>query len=503
MKLHFPNESFIDTFVRKLLIAYVILQPVLDIYMSLFDKHIQIAGTSLATIIRFFMVAFMAALVMLHPKKKKLTVCFSVFLGLVAVYTVIHHFNAIGFTVALAQARYSLFQELLYIARMCIPPTLIYVICCVKPTYADVKKMILGVSVIMSAVILTGSLLKYGHLAYSLEPVVVEHSMLSWFTDASVLWSDMTCRGIFQWTNQISAVMLIILPMVFYICLKEQRIYLWILTVLHIIAMLNLGTRIASICSVLAFGGLVFLFVLEKIIHKESFKGQAKTLVCFLLSAAVILIFFLNAPIMHRDQEITPPTDTVLEDYIDPATLTDQEKLLYLEETLPKTHIQSVHVYTSYPYQEDLDFWYDLVHNTPYHAYSGNRRVRTFMIDRILERDDRVSNYFWGISHTRSSSFVWPERDIQTHFDSLGIVGMLLLLGPYFVGVLIGIWYFFKKFLKNLRLSRCIYLLAAGLGIVTAYLSGHVMNEVFPFVFLALMTGLTINNAKTPLEDIV
>ena len=109
MKLHFPNESFIDTFVRKLLIAYVILQPVLDIYMSLFDKHIQIAGTSLATIIRFFMVAFMAALVMLHPKKKKLTVCFSVFLGLVAVYTVIHHFNAIGFTVALAQARYSLF----------------------------------------------------------------------------------------------------------------------------------------------------------------------------------------------------------------------------------------------------------------------------------------------------------------------------------------------------------------------------------------------------------
>lgn len=499
--LHFLAKSKQHDPVRHLLIAYVILQPILDIYMTLFDGYIQIANTSLATVLRFLMVAVMAAIVIIRTRKNKLTLCFVGFLGLVAVYTVIHHFNAVGFSVELAEARYSFSQELLYIARMCIPPTLIYVICSVKPTYADIKKMVLGVSCIMSVVILTSNLLKFGHLAYSLDVVVIEHSMFSWFTDAAIPWSELTCRGLFQWTNQISAVMLMVLPVLFYICLKEQRVYLWLLTALHILAMLNLGTRIASICCILVFFGIVFLFVLEKIIHKETFKDQSKNLLCFILSTAVILPFFLNAPIMHKEPEIVPPSACIQEAYIDPASLTPQEKLLYLQEALPKAYIQPIHPYTEYPYEEDLDFWYDLIHNMPVEEYSGNRKLRPLMVARILERDDRVSNYLWGISYTRSSSFVWPERDIQTQFDSLGILGMCLLLGPYFAGILIGIWCFFKRFFHNTRLCRCIYLMTACLGVATAYLSGHVMNEIFPFVFLSLMTGLTINNTNIPQED--
>lgn len=489
--------------VRFLLIAYIILQPVLDIYMTLFDQYIQVANTSLATIIRFLLVFFMAIAVIYRTRKEKITHCFIGFLFLVALYSVIHHMNAAGFSVELAVARYNLFQELLYIARMCIPPTLIYVIYCVKPTYADIKKMVLGTSVIMSAVILAGNLLKFGHLAYSLDVVVIEHSMFSWFSDAVIPWAELTCRGLFQWTNQISAVMLVTLPVVFYICLKEQRIHLWVFTVMHILAMLNLGTRIASYCCVLVFFGIVFLFILEKIIHKETFRNQLKNALCFLVSAVIILVFFLNAPIMHKEPEIAPPNEHLQEGYIDPADLSDQEKLLFLEEALPDAYIQPVHPYTEYPYQEDLDFWYDLVHNMPTDKYAGNRNIRPLMVARILERDDRTSNYLWGISFTRSSSFVWPERDIQTQFDALGIVGILLLLGPYFACFLIGGWFFFKDFVNNLRLSRCIYLFSAFLGIATAYLSGHVMNEVFPSVFLALITGLIITNISTVQEEVL
>ena len=44
---------------KKIFIFFIIMQPILDIYMSLFDEKIQIAGISLATIIRFLLVFIM------------------------------------------------------------------------------------------------------------------------------------------------------------------------------------------------------------------------------------------------------------------------------------------------------------------------------------------------------------------------------------------------------------------------------------------------------------
>ena len=70
---------------------------------------------------------------MIYTRKNKATKLFIGYGVLVCIYTVFHHINAVGFSVPLAQAEYSLLGELLYIARMCIPPALIYIIYCIKP----------------------------------------------------------------------------------------------------------------------------------------------------------------------------------------------------------------------------------------------------------------------------------------------------------------------------------------------------------------------------------
>jgi hypothetical protein len=169
----------------------------------------------------------------------------------------------------------------------------------------------------------------------------------------------------------------------------------------------------------------------------------------------------------------------------------------YIEENWIYAEINEIYIKEAYPYTEDCDFWYHIIKDVPVAVRDGNRNMRKFLINRILERDGRFSNYLWGISYTRSSSFVWQERDIETHLDSLGIVGVALFLGPYFAALAVGIWFFFKDFKNNLRLSQSIYLISLVIGLANSYLSGHVMNEILPFVFLALFAGIVLASTKS------
>ncbi len=519
-KPQYSSEG-LNRITKVLFMLYVILQPILDIYMCLFDEYIQIAGFSLATLLRFAMAFGIAGLVMINTRKSKLTLAFIIYAAAILVYTVIHHFNAVQFSVQLPLAEYKPVQELVYLLRICIPPALLYVIYNIKLTYKDIKIMLVTVSAIMSSVIIVSNLLEFGHVAYVLEKRVIEDSMIAWFTGTDASWILLTCRGLFQWTNQISAVMLIILPFLAYTCLKEKKIGFWVLLIMHMIAMINIGTRIATVGGLLVLIAVLCIKAIEAIIHKQSIIKETKNLISILVSLTLILSIFVSSPVIQRSKEeplfedliTTPSVDSEdppetepepeVEEPQTPEEL-DAEKLRkmqYIEANIPTAGVNHLYIYEAYPYTEDTDFWYHIIKDVPESERSGNRNMRGYMIDRILERDDRVSNYIWGISYTRSSSFVWPERDMETHFDSLGIVGFILFISPYFIGLIVGIWCFFKKFKYNLHLSKVIYLFCLGLGLVNSYFSGHVMNEIFPFVFLSLMSGMALNTALEPTED--
>ena len=296
-------------------------------------------------------------------------------------------------------------------------------------------------------------------------------------------------------------------PILAYICLNEKKVFNWVVLGLHMIAMINLSTRIASVGGLLLAVGVIFIFIVEKLIHKEikikkiSKTGVVSCVVCLCLVFAVLL----KSPMMLRANEggvfndfSSGNKDGKVED--DTSDKSDEDldairayKINYIESMLPTARIQDLYIKNAYPYTEDCDFWYHVIHDLPESAREGNRNMRSLLIDRIFERDDRVSNNILGISYTRSSSFVWPERDIETHLDSLGIVGTAIFLGPYFVTVLYGVWCFFRKFKSNLYLKKCVYLIAAGIGVVGAYLSGHIMNEIFPAIYLALACGIVWN----------
>ena len=122
------NKINLKEVVKKIFIVFMILQPILDIYMSLFDEKVQILGVSLATILRFTLVGIMVVLIAIHARKNKSTKLLILYAILVFIYIIFHHINAKGFSVNLVEAKYNFLSEILYIARMCIPVCLIYVI---------------------------------------------------------------------------------------------------------------------------------------------------------------------------------------------------------------------------------------------------------------------------------------------------------------------------------------------------------------------------------------
>ena len=107
------NKFDLKSITKKIFILFIILQPILDIYMCLFDGKIQLMGVSIATIFRFFIVGIMVLFTMIYTRKNKATKLFIGYGVLVCIYTVFHHINAVGFSVPLAQAEYSLLGELL------------------------------------------------------------------------------------------------------------------------------------------------------------------------------------------------------------------------------------------------------------------------------------------------------------------------------------------------------------------------------------------------------
>lgn len=503
------NKTNLKDIVKKIFIAFMIMQPVLDIYMSLFDKSIQIVGVSLATVIRFALVFIMLVMTMIYARKNKSTKLFIGYAVAVLIYMVFHHINAVGFKVRLVEAKYSPFGELLYLARMCIPVVLIYIIYNIKLNYKDIKKIVISVSLILSLTMIISNLFKFSYLSYSLEQDTISGNMIEWFTkgikpDSEKLndWVGYTTRGLFQSGNQLSGVMIILVPILTYIAFKEKKIKEWIVLTLHIIAMITITTRVGAIGGILAMAATVCVYILEKIIHREKVSEifKQKNFYCLIVSVVVIAVVYAFSPFKVRTMSGNFGADLVIGKQTTDNTNVDDsdgeiDKIAYIQENVEKEEINGYYIYQVYPYTDDVDFWFDLMMNVPKYERAGNRKMRALLVNRILERDNRISDYLVGISFTRSSSFVWPERDFQSQVDALGWIGMILFIFPYIFVFVFAVVQFLRKFKENLYLRRVVYMMALAVGMVAAYLSGHILNEIFPFVFLAMVAGITLNVA--------
>ena len=105
--------------IYKCLMLFLILQPILDIYILFKPEVADFFLFSPATIIRILFVGVLGILFLFTNKFNKKYWWFVVYGALVVLYTVLHHINALEFnSVSKDGFGYNLVSELFYLIRM-------------------------------------------------------------------------------------------------------------------------------------------------------------------------------------------------------------------------------------------------------------------------------------------------------------------------------------------------------------------------------------------------
>ena len=129
---------------KKLLIIFMLLQPIFDIYYLYTDNIISIFKFSPSTIIRIIIFSVLFLLTVIPNKdkiNKKRTIAF---LSIYIIYTIFHQINATNFNVfSSINNNYSTLKELFYIIRMLVPIFLIYITYNNEITFKDLRKIVL------------------------------------------------------------------------------------------------------------------------------------------------------------------------------------------------------------------------------------------------------------------------------------------------------------------------------------------------------------------------
>ena len=142
-----------------------------------------------------------------------------------------------------------------------------------------------------------------------------------------------------------------------------------------------------------------------------------------------------------------------------------------------------------YPLKGDTEFWLAIAKRNKA-LNNDNRRMKIDIINRIEERNDNPMDKWLGMGYTLN--FMDLERDYVYQYYIFGIIGLVLLIGPYFALIIYLAIKGFRSFNKNFKFITILGCMSVLLGLVIAYYSGHVFGWVSPMMYLAIFLALLI-----------
>ena len=249
-----------------LLLLFIVIQPLLDIYYLYTDKVVNMFGFSPSTIIRVGITGLLVLLTLLTLKDKKSWIFIISYTIIVAMYTIFHLINAMNFkSLVPGDFNYSFISEVLYIIRLMIPLCIVFIASNIKITKNDFDYAIKIILILISGSIVISNILKISLSSYTNE--VIKDNIFGWFTGAyeQYNYSSLASKGIFNFANQISALLVLLLLVMLAIYVrKNSRINLFIILT-TIIAMIMLGTKVALFGAIIDIGIFICLILFMKL----------------------------------------------------------------------------------------------------------------------------------------------------------------------------------------------------------------------------------------------
>lgn len=504
------NESLINKIKYYLLILFVVIQPILDIHYLYTEEVVKAIGFSPSTIIRMIIVALLCILTILTLKDKKAWIIVGIYMILVGIYTILHILNARDFyTVVPNDLGYSIVGEIFYITRMLIPMAVIFVTITTDLSKKDYEKAIKIILLLISLSIIITNIFKISLESYGTN--IISGNIFDWFNGGYSKYNyiELASRGPFNSANQLSALLVLLLPMMFGIYTYDKSISNLVTILLTILSMIMIGTKVALYGAIIAIIVYIFMIIIAKLFKQEVVVNKR---IFVLIGSSVLLIgsLYAKAPSINRGVvERDYKSDTVKEETEESTNTEVKEKLnteekemkkeseekqtkqkliKYVEDNFIEAKIKYDFITKHYPYQYDPEFWIEIM-ELPVNKRTDYRFLELKMHQRVMELNDNSNDKWFGISFTRTEHLFTLERDFIYQYYSLGLVGVILFLGPY---VSLSLTCFFKIIAKVREKFNVQYAMTC-FGIlfiqaVSVY-SGNIMDALTITIILAFALG--------------
>lgn len=536
--------------IENTLLFFLIMQPLFDLYFLFDEKIVNILGFSPSTIFRIILVGIIGILFIFTLKNKKEFYMYYIYIGIVVLYTICHHINALNFTDFYKgyDFGYNLTSELFYFIRMLMPLFLIIVSAHYKFDDKYLERLIGTLIILTCGSIIVTNLLEISTGSYSKE--IIKGNIFCWFQEnrCYLNYMDLASKGFFLDPNRLSALLVLITPLMMYISIKNPSIKNRILVIINWIGMLMIGTKVSTygfllilICSIIVF--LFFCFIKKEISFKIS------TAIFMMLIVIINVVVLPYSPAINRtmvdnqvqsdynnnvDGKLEENTEKLSgliekieekeeikkdkENLADKKTeeegkneeLTEQEEIKKQEEINKKEeklnneinsfieanylnyNINPHFILNSYPYKYDPEFWIDIM-NMPINQRTNFRIVERLMLERVKDKNDNMFDNIFGITFTRMGNIFDLERDFISHYYTLGFLGLIIFLFPYIIITLVCGIKMMVKYKDYFTMKNVFILMGIGITLFAAFFTGNVMDGLIVTLLLGVIFGQLIN----------
>ncbi len=483
------EKNKIEKFMEYFIIIFLVIQPIFDL---------KVFYNSISTLIRTIIIGIIFLIYFVKDKSKKKNILIT-YVSVIVLYIIAHHINATNFTSVIPNNfNYSLVKEITYFIKMIIPILLIYILIKSNIQNEKIDKIIKVIVLTIGLIIIITNLLGISYGSYSDD--IIKGNFFKWFNNVEkYTYKDLASKGLFEYANQISAILLMFLPFIIYESFKKKSVTNIAVLLIDIIALILLSTRVAVIGVVLVFIYTTFIICIMK--KNNADKKKIKDFYCIIIIAIIYVLILPLNPMFNRIYEMNNQQDLTVQvdsnniiNNVDDIENTEEKndniekdsKINYIEENYRNKNIHEQFILNSYPYQYDPDFWISILNQDIYNR-TDYRYIEKAMIKRVVEINNNKFDKLLGITHTRLQNIFNIEQDFIEQYYALGIVGCVIIFFPYFALIFLYIYKVIKSKFKVCSTSNLLSIITIAMIFGIAYNSGNLLNSLSFTIYFAIL----------------
>lgn len=431
----------LNSLMHKILIVFLIIQPIFDI---------KFFYNSISTLIRVIVI-FTLFFYYFFTSKNKHKFWILIYPALLGIYFIFHHINALNFySLVPGNFDYSIIEEALYFVKMLSPFMLIYCIYKASLTKDTIISIMKYLVLIISLIIIISNLFVFSYGSYS--DSIIKANFLEWFNpNSDYSYRDLASKGLFEFGNQIAAILIMFLPFMIYSALDKSKFMNWLIVVLNAFSLFLLCTRVSVLGVFIVFAYTIFTCCFINFIRKQhfGFKQYIPIIVILLVYSLLLPINPMFNRLARRQtiienfntehEETNSTTDTTISDVnLVSDTVSDikltasnndipNEKAItdtshymiqYIEDNYEDKRLHKQFLFENYPYKYDPEFWYDFLQKD-ISLTTDSRYIELSMVKRVVEINNNPLDKWLGITNTRLQNIFNIEQDFVVQYYAL------------------------------------------------------------------------------------